>query len=436
MRTRTTFAGALGLIAFGLTACTRETPSEIGGPLLPPGDVSTFELILGPADFLVFDTAFSGYAHANSTPMMVSARKFEGVTDANTLIRMGTKPTSIQVRNAGGTIVTDTLPKYAGGTLIMRVDTFRSTKARVRFGIYRTAQGWDASSATWTMRVDTGGVHLPWTTPGGTRGPLVSSVSWTPGTDSLVMNVDSQTVAALTNPADTLRGVLIAVDSADLINGARMRVTGLTLHIPTGSTIRPDTTITTDVGAQTFTFIFTPDPPTVGSAPRVSGVPAWRSILSLKDGFENVPIPCPGGPTGCTLRLRDIHLNTAELLLRPSGSPPGFSVEDSIGVEARPLLRTDNVPLARSPIGEAVGGFRSKVAPTRFRDTDPGPDVPLPVTGLINAIFTDTTSASSPTRPARHIALLTNPEASTFGFASFKAGPRLRLVLTATTEQR
>jgi hypothetical protein len=376
--------------------------------------------------------------------VLAVARKFEGVTDANTLIRLGTKPTSIQVRDASGAVRTDTLPLYKGGTLVMRVDTFRSTKAAVRFGLYRTAQGWDQGSATWTMRIDTNGVHLPWTTPGGTRGPVVSSVRWTPGTDSLVMNVDSQTVAALTNPADTLRGVLVAVDSADLANGARMRITGLTLHIPTGSTIRPDTSIVTDVGTVTSTFIFTPDAPVAFNAARVSGVPAWRTILSLKEGFENATVPCPEGPTGCVLRLKDVHLNSAELLFRPTGSPAGFSVEDSIGVAAHSLLRTDNVPLPRSPIGDPVGTFRTKVPPGRFRNTDQGPEVPLPVTALIKAIFTDTTSASSPTRPTRHIALLTAPEpsaaasvqASTFGFASFKAGPRLRLVLTATTEQR
>ena len=165
-------------------------------------------------------------------------------------------------------------------------------------------------------------------------------------------------------------------------------------------------------------------------------MPAWRAILSLKEGFENLTVPCPGGPTGCTLRLGDIHVNSAELLLRPAGSPPGFSVEDSIAVEARPLLRSDNVPLARSPVGEVIGAFRVKVPPPRFRDTDPGPDVPLPVSSLIKAILTDTTTATSPTRPARYIALMTSPEAFSFGFAAFKAGPRLRLVLTASTEQR
>ena len=73
MSMRTPIAGALALLAIGLTACTRETPSEIGGPLLPPGDVSTFEVILDPADYLVFDTAFSGYA-THSTALCWPAR--------------------------------------------------------------------------------------------------------------------------------------------------------------------------------------------------------------------------------------------------------------------------------------------------------------------------------------------------------------------------
>ena len=50
------------------------------------------------------------------------------------------------------------------------------------------------------------------------------------------------------------------------------------------------------------------------------------------------------------------------------------------------------------------------------------------MSSLIKAILTDTTTATSPTRPARYIALMTSPEAFSFGFAAFKAGPRLRLV--------
>jgi hypothetical protein len=255
------------------------------------------------------------------------------------------------------------------------------------------------------------------------------------------MNVDSQTVAALTNPADTLRGVLISVDSADLGNGARIRLNGATLHLPTGSTLRPDTTLTTDIGVTTSTFVFTPDPPAAAPDLRVSGVPAWRAILSFREDFEDMSVPCPEGPTGCTLRLGDIHLNQAELLLRPTGSPPGFSPEDSIMVEARALLRTSNVPLDRSPVGDAVGAFRSWVAPARFRDSDNGPEIALPVSSLVKSMLTATTAAST-IRPARHLSLNTRSreglasEAFTFGFASFRSGPRLRLVLTASSEQR
>ena len=76
--------GALALTTLVLAACTQETPSEIGGSLLPPGDVKTFEVILEPQQYLVFDTAFSGYAKAFDTSVKVAARKFEGVVDANT----------------------------------------------------------------------------------------------------------------------------------------------------------------------------------------------------------------------------------------------------------------------------------------------------------------------------------------------------------------
>ena len=41
MSMRTPIAGALALLAIGLTACTRGNAQEIGGTAPPPGDVST-----------------------------------------------------------------------------------------------------------------------------------------------------------------------------------------------------------------------------------------------------------------------------------------------------------------------------------------------------------------------------------------------------------
>src|SRR5688572_19782876 len=48
---------------FILGACTEETPSEVGDDLLPSGEVRTFEVVLDPAQWLTFDTTFSGYAN-------------------------------------------------------------------------------------------------------------------------------------------------------------------------------------------------------------------------------------------------------------------------------------------------------------------------------------------------------------------------------------
>src|SRR5688500_3274664 len=79
------------------TACTDEVPTDVGDDLLPSGDVRTFEVILDAADFLTYDTTFSGYASTQNAAFSVLANKFEGVVDANVLFRFQTPPTAIAV---------------------------------------------------------------------------------------------------------------------------------------------------------------------------------------------------------------------------------------------------------------------------------------------------------------------------------------------------
>ncbi|HSL72289.1 MAG TPA: hypothetical protein VK864_18715 [Longimicrobiales bacterium] len=435
MKLKPTPAALSGLLALVLAACTQEVPTDIGGSLLPSGGVRTFEVILEPEQFLVFDTAFSGYADAFDARFLVIARDFEGVLDANTLIRFGQKPVSIQVRDSAGAVRTDTLPKFAGGDLVIRIDTLRSRGA-AEVSVYFTTEPWDASSATWTTRIDTGSVTLPWQTPGGTRGARIGSVPWTAGEDTLIIALDSATVFALTNVADTTRGTVFTIDNTSVPAGAQLRIAGASLRLPARSTLRPDTTVQVNVEPISTTFIFTPDPPLLGTTPRVSGVPAWRTVLSVIDGLEDLMLPCPDGTAGCTFRLGDATLNLADLLLRPTGSPPGFSPEDSIRVQAHPLLVLQNVPLSRSPVGVAVGGSRDAIPRTRFSNADNGPEAAVSVTQLIGPVLADTTSPGSAQRPSRFIALLTNPETFSFGFGTFREGPRLRLILTVQSEER
>ncbi|MGH7466444.1 MAG: hypothetical protein ACRENP_00510 [Longimicrobiales bacterium] len=417
-----------------LFGCTEEDPTDIGGPLLPPGDVVTFEVILEPAQFLAFDTAFSGYADASEVvPRLVQVmRNFEGVVSANALYRYGTLPTTLQVRDSAGTLRTDSVVRFPSGYLLLRVDTLAS-RGSGTFGVYRTAQDWEASSANWTLRIDTGGVQLPWSQPGGARAAQIGASNWSAGTDSLTVPLDSAMIVALTDTATSARGTLLTFDQAGA-GGASVRVTAATLRLNGKSRIRPDTTVVTSLDPIGSTFVFNPAPASVSGQITVSGVPAWRGMLRLLE-LRDLMIPCPG--TGCTLRLRDAFINQAELLLAPTGSALGFSPDDSIVVNATMLLETPNVPLERSPIAplpNQSAGASAAVARTRFTTTDAGAPVAVPVTGYVDALIADTATTASGRVP-RQLALLTIPEALTFGYANFRPGPRLRLVLTISTEQ-
>jgi hypothetical protein len=102
------------------------------------------------------------------------------------------------------------------------------------------------------------------------------------------------------------------------------------------------------------------------------------------------------------------------------------------------LLQSQDVPLQRSPIAPIPGQNVISTPPiprSRFSNTDTGPAVGLPVTGFITAVLNDTATVITNQFP-RQLAFLSAPEAATFGLARFRAGPRLRLVLTISTEQR
>jgi hypothetical protein len=434
--------------AVALGACTEEDPMVIDEPV-PRPNVTTFEIILQPAQFLVFDTAFSGYLNAYQSGIAQVMRDFEGVTDANGLYRFGVLQRTLTVRDTSGTSREDTLPRFPDGYLLLRIDSTASRGAAT-FGAYQTTQEWHPPSASWTMRVDTGNVHLSWTTPGGTRGALIGTAQWRPGTgvDSLMIPLDSTRIKALTDTANHARGVLLTLDQATGAGGASVRVRAVEMRVNGKSSIRPDTTIVVSVTADREpTFVYNPAPPTGAAGTlRVSGVPAWRGMLGLLPNLGELSVPCGAG--GCTVRLRDAHVNLAELLLQPTPSQPGFSPEDSVLVGAQALLEIPGVPLARSPLGTGVGTTRTPIAAQRFATADVGPAVGLPITGYFGSLVADTASVSGSSQVPRRLALMRceravtgsvscgPTQAGTFGFANFQAGPRLRLVLTISPDQR
>lgn len=414
-----------------LGACTDENPIDIGNVVVPGGQASTFEVILEPEQWLDFDTAFSGYNTPWTSGLTLVASNYGGVTEVHTLTRFATPPSSITVDSAGTTKV-DTLPRYFNGHIMLKLDTLRSRGAGT-IAAYRTTEPFDVTTANWTNRIDSATTKVPWQQPGGSRGALLGRVAREAGSDSIMIPLDSAMIATLSAPDDSTRGVLFVLEGATGSDGALIRVLSSIMNLDAHSSIRPDTVVKVvvqDVGA---TILFQPVAGQVSAQPRISGTPAWRTIFQVSSLLERLDVPCPG--TNCRVPLANVSINKAELLLEPAPSPPGFLVEDSIGVEARTLVTAAGSPLARAPVGVVpIGRTANRIPRARFEPNAPAAaPVPLVITSFVIATMTDTSS----TKP-RHLALLSdaNTQSATFGIAAFKERPRLRLILTITPEQR
>ena len=418
----------LGLLT--ATACTDETPTDVGDDLLPSGDVRTFEVILDPADFLTFDTTFTGYTTLQNAAWITLANTFDGVLDANGLFRFANPPAIITVRGATGAVV-DSFPRYFEGRLVLRFDTLMSQEPPVRVGAFRTAEAWDRS-ATWALRVDTGNVQLPWSTPGGTRGASIDTATWLAG-DSVVLRVDSATLAEWTDTTNAARGALIISETPD----SRVRLNGAVLRVSAHSSVQADTVLNFDVTPLINAFIYNPPPPAAGSQLRVGGVPSWRTMVGIRPDIADLTFPCPG-VTNCQIKLNEAHIARAELLLQPETAPAGFIPEDTTFVQVRTLLVSPDVPLERSPVGADICGSTACLltgrAPPEFFAQPPGVEpLAYDITNYLFALVDDEVAEEN--RPPFALTVLIANEPLTLGFATFAPGPRLRLVLTSHVER-
>jgi hypothetical protein len=270
-------------------------------------------------------------------------------------------------------------------------------------------------------------VHLPWTTPGGTRGAQIDTATWAAG-DSVVFRVDSATLALWADSTNKARGAIFIPTT----NGSRARINSAVVHVGAKSKLRADTTVNVDLVPTIRTFVYNPTPASPISNIRVGGISAWRAFLRLKPDLRAIKFPCNGGPVGCTVSLDSVHLNTAELLLPAAASPAGFTPEDSIFVEARTVSVNDAVPLERSPTGDRRG-ISTLIAPEFFIAPTPANIVRLNITQYIVQQLDESIPDAS--KPSPVLTLLQLPEGGSVGFGSFGT-PSLRLVLTTTQERR
>lgn len=415
--------GWLVVVAAALTAaaCGEEGPTTVGGDLLPPGSVRTFEVLLDPGRFMVLDTAFAGYVEPADVTFMIVAEDFEQSLDAHALAQF-TIPGAITVRDTAGVNRVDSNPTFIGGRLIVRLDTLNTVGTRpIELRLSTLAERFDPGSATWTQRIDSGTVELPWSEPGGTRGVVVNSAMWDGEADSLVIDVDSATIALWEDTA-TAHGALLDAVTSDV----RVRIQSLLLEADARPSIREDTVVTVDIGPTDFTSVIDPLLQPVSATPRVGGVPAWRTYMRMKARLDTLTLPCPdGSPAGCTLRLGDAAVTLATLVFEPVDPPPGHVPTDSLLLGVREVIVTDDVPLARSPLSTAAGLMQRRLPAERFATGEEPVEVPL--TEYLRAIVADTATT---TPVSEWIAVLPLTEGAQFGFVQFAPLPRLRIVLT------
>jgi hypothetical protein len=415
---------ALLLPLLALSACGEEGPTEVGGALLPGGAIRTFEVLLDPSAWLVSDTAFSGYTRTFGSGFFVLADEFGGSLEANTLARFDVFRT-IVLPDSAGVSRTDSMAVPFAGRIGLVIDTLASSARPLNFAAWSLTEEWDPRTATWALRVDSGGVRQSWSQPGGTRGTHVGSIAWTE-TDTVFIPVDSQTIALWMDTTTRAKGALVTLETPN----SRAIAGDVFLRVDYHPSIRSDTVITTTIRPNERTFVFDPSLGTTSSTPRVGGVPAWRTIIRFRDGLDSLRIPCPDAPN-CTLRLREVAMNYAALVLQPTPPPAGFIPEDSVRLGARILLVSDAVPLERSPLGDVAGVMVSAVPASVFA-SGATPPIELPVTTFLRRLASDTIAVAN--RPPPWVALVPVVEGSHFGVSTFAQNPRLRLVLTVATE--
>jgi hypothetical protein len=418
---------AAALAAFMLAACGDEGPIGVGGELTG-ARVVTLEVILEPEQYLVDATTLSGYALPGAAPWMLVAREYGGILDANGLFSLGVVPRGVSYRDAEGVVRTDTLPTYIGGELVFSVDTLRSfgLDQDVVLRLYEVTESWDATTANWTMRVDSPGVQLAWTQPGGTTGAAIDSAVLVSGADTVVFTVDSAFISRWRDTANARLGALIVAETP----GVRLRSTIPGLRAPVVlrahaiPATRPDTVVTATVGSTAVGFVYTPEPPPE-EALRIGGLPSHRAYLRFSENFHDIEVGHCGQGGPC-VPLRSVTVNSAHLLLEPLPVPEAYQLEDSLRLRGRTVETSALAPRERAPLGDTLNVPRS-IAPDAF--TEPTAAlVEVPITRYVITIARPPEEGER--APTRDIALMALPENALFGYGRFAQGPRLRLVVS------
>ncbi|HEX2201828.1 MAG TPA: hypothetical protein VHG91_00950 [Longimicrobium sp.] len=425
MQRRSALRGLSALLLLGAAACQDESPTLSGEEFFPGGGrPTTLEVVLPASEFLETLGVFSGFSDEKDFLVQIVANDYgepQGL-DAHALYTLGfpKQPSYSQ----SGTTRFDSLYTLTGGRLVVDLDSAGSRPVGpVTLRLFTLAQDYDPSTTSWTYAVDSAGERTPWTVPGGTPGPQVGQVVYTPGSqagDTVSFALDSVTL-------NRIRRDSVGLLLTSATTGTRVQVGGI--RLTTGfhpSNAARDTVIPLDVGAGSATFVFTPEPPQVPGTIQAGGVYAARTVFRLD---LDRPLPGCAPPQTCAaVRLEDVQVNRVSLLLDPIAPPNGF---DPITTIPLTLFTVPEPDLgAGAPLGGNILDLNENGLGLVIQS--PGDTVvELPITSFALA------SARADTLPDTFALLGERAQGDlvlrTFGIGLYDAEPRLRIIYTLPT---
>jgi hypothetical protein len=410
-------SGAAALLAAGalsaLAGCTDRLPTLTGeGPFPIGGVATTIEYFIDSDDLLLDADVYVGPTGVEDISGLLIANDFDGGLTSHALVTFSTFPDTIEVVGESDGDFT-----YLAGEVLGTIpDTLSASDPVLNLQLWTVSQPWDTAAVSWENAVNRPGEIVPWTTPGGTRGQLLGSTTWTrsaatAGADSLVWDISPSVINRLA--ADELQGLMVTLAEAD----SRVVISNLVLRTEIQPSVDPDTTVTRTIGVGPQTFVFTPDPPRPADVLRVGGVTSDRSILELA-----LPEELPGcAPPGvcAPIRADEVTLDRVELLLDPVPVQVGYRPVQPLPITVREVLDPDLGE--RAPLGSVITG--DTVTAARFTEAGDRP---------VRFRFTNTflQALESQEDPVLSVALLVEPEAASFAYAWFEPVARLRILYT------
>lgn len=413
-----------------LAGCGNDNPTSVGAPLIPGGDVRTFQITLDAPEFLMADTSVTGFVVPGQSSLMVVAHQFDDSLESHALLSLLPAPTSVTYPDTTGATHVDTIPHWTGADIVVVVDSASVGPGPAQIELSRVGESWDPLTASWDARVDSTGDHRSWTQAGGTVVQQLGTETWTPGTDTLTFHVDSQTVVTLRDTTAAYDGLMLSTTTP----GVRLETRQVSIVYNAIPSPRPDTTVTASVGPRNTTFVYSPAL-APGPELRVAGLPTWRAVLEFKPGLDTLTLPCPGEP-GCFIPVNKATVTAADLMLQPLPPQAGFRPEEPVTMDVRTVFRSPLIPVSRSPLGNSVA--QSPPVPMSSFQTAGAQRVPVPIGSFVTSLL-GSTSVDSTASPET-LALLPFQTHDIFGVGTFgslasgSSAPQLRLVLTIAQE--